>query len=83
MIINFTMSHLFGYDPVKYGEIKAEEFTHFFEGLMSLPLNIPGTTYHRCLKVIISALKIKLFVENRKLKLIGKLRSIINIKNKS
>lgn len=57
MIINFTMSHLFGYDPVKYGEIKAEEFTHFFEGLMSLPLNIPGTTYHRCLKVIISALK--------------------------
>lgn len=51
------MSHLFGYDPVKYGEIKAEEFTHFFEGLMSLPLNIPGTTYHRCLKVKIFALK--------------------------
>ncbi|ESR47616.1 hypothetical protein CICLE_v10003322mg [Citrus x clementina] len=70
MIINFTMSHLFGYDPVKYGEIQAEEFTHFFEGLMSLPLNIPGTTYHRCLKKQKSTLKImKMMIEDRQAKL--------------
>ncbi|KAL5779243.1 hypothetical protein ACOSQ2_009980 [Xanthoceras sorbifolium] len=49
MIIDFTVRKLFGYDPEKHGEIMEEEFTDFFEGLMSLPLNIPGTTYHRCL----------------------------------
>ncbi|KAK1555915.1 hypothetical protein Q3G72_033286 [Acer saccharum] len=50
MIINFTLRELFSYDPEKHGEIMEEEFTDFFEGLMSLPLNIPGTTYHRCLQ---------------------------------
>ncbi|KAK3230467.1 hypothetical protein Dsin_002348 [Dipteronia sinensis] len=50
MIINFTLRELFSYDPEKHREIMEEEFTDFFEGLMSLPLNISGNTYHRCLQ---------------------------------
>ncbi|KAI4367216.1 hypothetical protein MLD38_022979 [Melastoma candidum] len=28
----------------------SEWFAKFFQGFMSFPLNIPGTTYHKCLK---------------------------------
>ncbi|KAI9201226.1 hypothetical protein LWI28_020471 [Acer negundo] len=66
MIINFTLRELFSYDPEKHGEIMEEEFTDFFEGLMSLPLNIPGTTYHRCLQKQKSTLMImKRMIEER------------------
>lgn len=83
MIINFTMSHLFGYDPVKYGEIKAEEFTHFFRRAYVFTLKHPRHHLPSVLEGNNFRFKIKLFVENLKLKLIGKLRSNIDIKNKS
>ncbi|KAJ0086313.1 hypothetical protein Patl1_08146 [Pistacia atlantica] len=66
MIMNFTVREMYGYDPEKRGEIMAEEFTDFFEGLMSLPINIPGTTYHKCLQKQKSALKMmKKLIEER------------------
>ncbi|KAH8515011.1 hypothetical protein H0E87_003745 [Populus deltoides] len=38
------------YESEKSGENIAESFTNFLQGLMSIPLNIPGTAFHRCLK---------------------------------
>lgn len=53
MIFDFTAGGLFGYEaensPV---ENLAKSFTNFFEGLMKFPLNIPGTSFHRCMKAI-------------------------------
>jgi hypothetical protein len=51
MIFNFTAKLLFNYEVEKAGEDIGESFTNFLEGLMTLPINIPGTTYHRCLQV--------------------------------
>ena len=54
MIFDFTAKLFISYDaensPMKLGE----KFTNsnILVGFMSFPLNIPGTTYHKCLKVI-------------------------------
>ena len=53
MIFDFTAKILFSYESEKSGENIAESFTNFLLGLMSIPLNIPGAAFHRCLKVII------------------------------
>ena len=53
MIFDFTAKVLFSYESEKSGENIAESFTNFLQGLMSIPLNIPGTAFHRCSKVII------------------------------
>jgi hypothetical protein len=53
MIFDFTAKVLFSYESEKSGENIAESFTNFLQGLMSIPLNIPGTAFHRCLKVSI------------------------------
>lgn len=50
MIFDFTAKVLFSYESEKSGENIAESFTNFLLGLMSIPLNIPGTAFHRCLK---------------------------------
>eukprot|EP00257_Ricinus_communis_P026960 XP_025014374.1 uncharacterized protein LOC8277841 [Ricinus communis] len=50
MILNFTARHLFGYDPIKYGIDISEMFTVFTQGLMSFPVNIPGTAFHKCMQ---------------------------------
>jgi len=50
MAVEFGTKQLFGRDAEK---IKvAEKFTHIAEGFFAIPLNIPGTTHHSCLKVI-------------------------------
>ncbi|KAJ6938211.1 cytochrome P450 87A3-like [Populus alba x Populus x berolinensis] len=46
----FTAKVLFSYESEKSGENIAESFTNFLQGLMSIPLNIPGTAFHRCSK---------------------------------
>ncbi|KAM7273298.1 hypothetical protein ACFE04_027962 [Oxalis oulophora] len=57
MIFDFTADHLFGYkhdDDDEHSStsviINPEIFTSALEGLMSVPLNIPGTKFHKCMK---------------------------------
>ncbi|KAJ6927797.1 hypothetical protein NC651_011726 [Populus alba x Populus x berolinensis] len=53
MVFNYIAKHMFGYDDSENtSEDKiSEKFTIVSELiLMSIPLNIPGTTYHKCLK---------------------------------
>ncbi|KAL6963618.1 hypothetical protein U1Q18_042528 [Sarracenia purpurea var. burkii] len=50
MLFNFTLNQMFGYDSEKSTDNLSEKFADFVHGLMSIPLNIPGTTYHKCLK---------------------------------
>ncbi|XP_021674757.2 cytochrome P450 87A3-like [Hevea brasiliensis] len=51
MIFDFTARRLYGYEaensPVKN---LAQSFTNFLEGLMKFPLNVPGTSFHKCKK---------------------------------
>ncbi|XP_059627235.1 cytochrome P450 87A3-like [Cornus florida] len=51
MTLDFGAKQLFSYEseesPVKLSDL----FRNFGQGLMSLPLNIPGTAHHRCLTV--------------------------------
>ncbi|GLT53859.1 hypothetical protein SLA2020_270980 [Shorea laevis] len=50
MIFDFTAKRFFGYDadisPVKI----SDKYDSILGGLMSFPLNIPGTAYHKCSK---------------------------------
>lgn len=48
MIFNFTAKHLFGYE--QGNQDLGRSFANFLQGLMSVPLNIPGTAFHSCLK---------------------------------
>ncbi|XP_037496897.1 cytochrome P450 87A3, partial [Jatropha curcas] len=51
MVFNLTAKQMFSYGVEKNSsEEMTEKFTGIFNSLMSLPLNIPGTTYHKCLK---------------------------------
>ncbi|KAH7836256.1 hypothetical protein Vadar_034107 [Vaccinium darrowii] len=50
MLFDFTLKQMFGYDSENSSEKLSDKFANFVHGLMSLPLNIPGTTYHKCLK---------------------------------
>ncbi|XP_073265019.1 cucurbitadienol 11-hydroxylase [Populus alba] len=45
-VCDFTAKQLFGYDA----ENSSEKFTKVIDVFISWPLNIPGTTYHKCLK---------------------------------
>ncbi|KNA05393.1 hypothetical protein SOVF_190790 [Spinacia oleracea] len=50
MTIEFVAKQLFGYDSDKSKERIGDKFANISQGLLSFPLNIPGTTYHSCLK---------------------------------
>ncbi|GFY94506.1 hypothetical protein Acr_09g0009520 [Actinidia rufa] len=50
MLLGFTLKQMFGFDSEKSAEDLSEKVVDFVHGLMSLPLNIPGATYHKCLK---------------------------------
>ena len=52
MVFECTAKQMIGYDPKKSPDKIVEKFTSILQGLMSFPLNIPGTAYHKCLKVI-------------------------------
>ncbi|XP_031399807.1 cytochrome P450 87A3-like isoform X1 [Punica granatum] len=47
VIFDFTAKLLFGFEPEKN---MSERFSYIFQGLLSFPLNIPGTVFHKCLK---------------------------------
>ncbi|KAM3741618.1 hypothetical protein ACB098_07G009900 [Castanea mollissima] len=50
MIFDFTAKQLFSFQAEKSKEDICGSFTNFLQGLMSFPINIPGTAYHRCLQ---------------------------------
>ncbi|GAV86745.1 p450 domain-containing protein, partial [Cephalotus follicularis] len=50
MIFDITARMMFGYESEKSGENIGEYFTDFLQGIISFPLDIPGTPYHNCKK---------------------------------
>ncbi|KAK9290820.1 hypothetical protein L1049_008998 [Liquidambar formosana] len=50
MIFDLTANKLISYDPEKSSENLRENFVAFIQGLISFPLNVPGTAYHKCLQ---------------------------------
>ena len=53
MIFDLTAKKLIGYEPSKSSESLRTNFTAFIRGLISFPLNIPGTAYHECMEVCV------------------------------
>lgn len=51
MIFDLTAKKLISYGSGKCGENLGENFEAFIQGLISFPLDIPGTAYHKCLQV--------------------------------
>ncbi|KAL1332805.1 hypothetical protein HN51_061578 [Arachis hypogaea] len=62
MNFQFFAKFFFGYDienlPRNTERISEELFTNFTEGLKTIPLNISGTNYHKCLEEWKKAIKI-------------------------
>ncbi|XP_024032471.1 cytochrome P450 87A3-like, partial [Morus notabilis] len=50
MIFDLTAKKLISYDQEKSSENLRENFVAFIQGLISFPLNIPGTAYNKCLE---------------------------------
>ncbi|XP_056688555.1 cytochrome P450 87A3-like [Spinacia oleracea] len=50
MIFNLTAKKLISHDAETSSENLRENFVAFIKGLISFPLDIPGTTYHECLQ---------------------------------
>ncbi|CAN1253649.1 Cytochrome P450 87A3 [Linum perenne] len=51
-IFDLTAKKLISYDQDKSSENLRENFVAFIQGLISFPLNIPGTAYNKCLKLL-------------------------------
>ncbi|KAF6163857.1 hypothetical protein GIB67_024712 [Kingdonia uniflora] len=58
MIFELTAKKMISYDEVKSGHKLRENFVNFTEGLISFPLNIPGTIYYKCLQGRKKAMKL-------------------------
>ena len=54
MIFDLTAKKLISYDPSKSSENLKDSFVAFIVGLISFPVNIPGTAYNKCLQVCLS-----------------------------
>lgn len=52
MIFDLTAKRLisYEYDPAKSSENLRESFIAFIQGLISFPIDIPGTAFHKCLQ---------------------------------
>ncbi|XP_068650461.1 cytochrome P450 87A3 [Aristolochia californica] len=50
MIFDLTAKKLISYDPATSSENLRANFVAFIQGLISFPLDIPGTAYHKCLQ---------------------------------
>ncbi|KAH7549474.1 hypothetical protein ACOSP7_025718 [Xanthoceras sorbifolium] len=50
MIFDLTAKKLISYDQEKSSENLRDNFVAFIQGLISFPLNLPGTAYHKCLQ---------------------------------
>ncbi|KAM5562734.1 hypothetical protein ABKV19_017777 [Rosa sericea] len=50
MVLNFSAKQMISYDAEKSTDDLSEKYTKIIDGLMSFPLNIPGTAYYNCTK---------------------------------
>ncbi|XP_047337071.1 cucurbitadienol 11-hydroxylase-like [Impatiens glandulifera] len=50
MVFDCTAKQMIGYDSTKSVDKLSEKFTSILQGLMSFPINIPGTAFHRVLQ---------------------------------
>ncbi|KAG6636864.1 cytochrome P450 87A3 [Carya illinoinensis] len=50
MIFDLTAKKLISYDADNSSENLRENFIAFIQGLISFPLNVPGTAFHKCLQ---------------------------------
>ncbi|RZC57179.1 hypothetical protein C5167_004478 [Papaver somniferum] len=50
MVIELVFKEQLGYDSTKSRHDLVKMLSEFVKGLMSIPLNVPGTTFHRCMK---------------------------------
>ncbi|XP_035539710.1 cytochrome P450 87A3-like [Juglans regia] len=58
MLFDYAAKQLMSYDELKTPLKLAENFKAFIYGLLSFPLDIPGTAYHACLQGRKNATKI-------------------------
>ncbi|KAJ6906497.1 hypothetical protein NC652_024043 [Populus alba x Populus x berolinensis] len=58
MVCDFTAKQLFSYGAENSSGKISEKFKKVIDAFICLPLNIPGTTYHKCLKEKDSTLNI-------------------------
>ncbi|KAE9596545.1 hypothetical protein Lal_00007572 [Lupinus albus] len=67
MIFDLTAKKLISYDSTKPSENLRENFVAFIQGLISFPLDVPGTAYHKCLQGRKKAMKVlkKMLQERR------------------
>ncbi|GMJ04802.1 cytochrome P450, family 87, subfamily A, polypeptide 2 [Hibiscus trionum] len=67
MIFDLTAKKLISYDQDNASQNLRDNFVAFIQGLISFPLDIPGTAYHKCLQGRKNAMKIlkKLLNERR------------------
>ncbi|KAM7525713.1 hypothetical protein LguiA_015615 [Lonicera macranthoides] len=69
MIFDLTAKKLISYDPEKSSENLRVNFIAFIQGLISFPLDIPGTAYHKCLQGRKKAMRmLKNMLEERRAK---------------
>ncbi|KAK1374790.1 hypothetical protein POM88_030983 [Heracleum sosnowskyi] len=67
MIFDLTAKKLISHDQEKSSENLRENFVAFIKGLISFPINIPGTAYHKCLQGRKKAMKmLKHMLEERR-----------------
>ncbi|KAL6209146.1 hypothetical protein ACLB2K_020089 [Fragaria x ananassa] len=50
MGLNFGAEHMIGYNAENSSGNLSQKYTRVIEGLMSFPINFPGTAYYKCLK---------------------------------
>ncbi|KAL6270949.1 hypothetical protein ACE6H2_027860 [Prunus campanulata] len=50
MLFNFGAKHLIGYDAETSSDNLSDKFSKILNTFLSIPLNVPGTAYHNCLK---------------------------------
>ncbi|KAF9675616.1 hypothetical protein SADUNF_Sadunf09G0050700 [Salix dunnii] len=50
MVFNFTANKIFGYESENSNEKLSDNYTRILNSFISLPLNIPGTSFHRCMQ---------------------------------
>jgi hypothetical protein len=51
MIFDLTAKKLISYEASKSSEDLRKNFVAFIRGLISFPVDIPGTAYHECMQV--------------------------------
>ncbi|OMP09652.1 Cytochrome P450 [Corchorus olitorius] len=75
MIFDLTAKKLISYDQDNASENLRDNFVAFIQGLISFPLDIPGTAYHKCLQGRKNAMRMLKNLLNERRAMPGKNRS--------